>query len=135
MISFSKNKSFESLYDELIADINADLQRALVEMVSLMVEQSPVDTGRFISNWYALIDKEGSETDSSKTTGGSLALSEMVKVIEQYSISENEFIYIYNNVYSDKNSQFYAATVAWDPTRKTAQDILDAGENRFAGII
>ena len=135
MISFSKNKSFESLYDELVVGIDEDLQNALVQMVSLFIDQSPEDTGRFVSNWYALIDKEGSETDPSKKSGGSVALSEMISVIKKYSISKNEFIYIYNNVYSDTSSQFYAATVAWDPTRKTAQDILDAGENRFAGMI
>lgn len=134
MITASSNKSFESLYDELVDSLNVDLRKALKQMCEILIDQSPEDTGRFISNWTALIDQKGSSSDPDSRIGGNAALGKMIDVIEKYSISKNEFIYIYNNVYSDENSVFYAATVSYDFTKKTAQDILDSAENRFKGL-
>ena len=135
MIIASSNSSFSSIYDELVEDINIEIRSALKQMCEILIDQSPEDTGRFISNWTALIDKKGSSSDPTSRIGGNAALSRMISVINEYSISKNEFIYIYNNVYSDNNSEFYAATVSYDFTKKTAQDILDSAQNRFAGLI
>jgi len=135
MYSIKSNESFESLFDELVSDIDPEIRLALNQMVEILIDQSPVDTARFVSNWYAVIDREDFTSDPTNTSGGNSALSEMIAVIQNYSISENEFIYIYNNVYSEDNQEFYAATVSYDPSQRTAQDILDAAENRFAGLI
>lgn len=134
MIGISSDKSFQSLSDELIADIDDHVIQAAIQMVELMIDQSPVDTARFVSNWYADLDYKGSESNPNNKSGGQSALSDIVSVLNNYSITENEFIYIYNNVFSEVDNEYYASTVSWDSDEKTAMDLLDNGLNRFAGV-
>lgn len=134
-------KSYDSLelamidaLDEVLDSITETVQDAVIEGTQFAIDDSPVDTGRFKGNWYAVIDTEGSDREYDVyDVDGSSTLSTASSVIRDFDASEDDFIYIYNNV-SDSQED-YAQTVSYDPTGGVAGDIMEQMETLVSSLI
>lgn len=135
MFKLSSDRSFESLLEEIADPISESIVDAIEQMCKAMIEISPVDTGRFISNWDAEINKEGSDTFPESYSGEMESINRVKSSIYEYDITKDQFIYIYNNVYSNVDEEFYASIVSYDQSESVADEILEEGEEAVMDAI
>lgn len=121
-------------FDEVLDSISDTVQIAVGEGTEFAIDDSPVDTGRFKGNWYAVIDYEGSDREYDVyDIDGSSTLATARGEIDKYDAREDDFIYIYNNV-SD-GTEDYAETVSWDYSGGVAGDIMEQMETLVDSLL
>ena len=134
MIYDSLELAMNDALDEVLDSISETVQVAGVEGTEFAIDDSPVDTGRFKGNWYAVVDEEGSERQYDVfDIEGSSTLSTASSEIREYDARVDDFIFIYNNV-SD-GTEDYAQTVSYDPTGGVAGDIMEQMETLVDSLL
>ena len=134
MVYTSLEYAMHDAFDEMLDSISETVQVAAVDGTEFAIDDSPVDTGRFKGNWYAVIDKEGSDRQYDVyDIEGSSTLATARTEIDKYDAREDDFIFIYNNV-SD-GTEDYAQTVSYDPTGGVAGDIMDQMETLVDSLL
>tara|TARA_R110000782_G_scaffold270483_1_gene371886 strand:- start:69519 stop:69938 length:420 start_codon:yes stop_codon:yes gene_type:complete len=126
--------AMDDALDEVLDSISETVQIAVGEGTEFAIDDSPVDTGRFKANWYAVIDHEGSDREYDVyDVEGSSTLATARSEIDKYDAHTDDFIYIYNNV-SD-GEEDYAQTVSYDPTGGVAGDIMEQMETLVDSLL
>ena len=123
MVYDSLELAMDDALDEVLDSVSSTAKDSILEAIEFGVDDSPVDTGRFQSNWYAVVDQESAYRNEDKYNGASATISDAKNMIDKFDAKENEFIYVYNNV-SD-GEEDYAATVSFDSTQGRAQGIME----------
>ena len=129
----SIEEAMDSAFDDLLDSVTETFKDAASESIEFGVNDSPVDTGRFQSNWYAVVDQESNYRNEDKYDGAGATISDARSAIDQFNAKEDDFIYLYNNV-SD-GEEDYASTVSFDPTEDRARGIMEDMEAIAEGLM
>jgi|5_EtaG_2_1085323.scaffolds.fasta_scaffold70247_3 hypothetical protein len=89
------DQSLASIMDELIPSINTAVRRLALGIVVRNIPASPVDTGRFRSNWTISIDAP-SNTSSIDVISESAAISKVSMESKGFDIMKNSSMHIVN---------------------------------------
>lgn len=121
-------------FDEFLDSVSETAQDAVADGVTFAVDDSPVDTGRFKGNWYAVVDSESNYRNEDKyDPSGDSTTYDAYSKIEQFDAKKDDFIYVYNNV-SD-GEEDYASTVSFNTNEARARGIMEDFENITASLI
>ena len=125
--------AIDSALDDVLDSVSETAKDAIIEALEFGIDDSPVDTGRFQSNWYVAIDQELNYRNEDKYDGASATLNDAKAKASEFDAKEDEFLYAYNNVSDGEND--YASTVSYDFTEDRARGIMEDMEAIAEGLM
>ena len=113
----------DSITDDFIELVDADIIDSAESSASYAVSVSPVLSGMFKANWNASIDKEyDGLVSTSGDSSGAAVMSSISSELGTFSLKKDSVIFIQNNVSNE--DEHYAATVSFDQKQITADRII-----------